>query len=404
MCFRTLKDIDVNGKTVLLRADLNVPMKNNTVTDCMRIDRLKPTIKYLRKHNAKIIILSHYGRPNGKRVFDMSMGFIAPVLQTRWNVPVSFSPDTIGDHVKESIAHLPPKSIVLLENARFHKEEKKNDDKFAKELSKLADIYVNDAFSTSHRAHASMVGITKYLPSVAGLLMEEELNALNLALGAPEKPLLAVIGGSKVSTKLSVLENLIEKVDYLVLGGGMANTFLYAKGVSIGKSLCETNMANTARGIMEKAEKIGCKIILPKDVVITTEEIKEGMFSNIVDIDNIPDNALAVDIGPKSVKYIKKHLSSSKTVVWNGPLGVFEIKPFDNGTNEIAKAVARRTKNGNCSSIAGGGDTIAALENAGVANKFSYISTAGGAFLEWLEGKELPAISPLRKNVMSNAA
>ena len=397
MNFKTLEDLDINGKTVLLRADLNVPMKNNTVTDTMRIDRLKPTIDYLLKCNAKIIILSHYGRPPGKRVFDMSMGFIAPVLQTRWNVPVSFSPDTIGCHVKESIAQLPPKSIVLLENARFHKEEKANDDNFAKELSKLADIYVNDAFSTSHRAHASMVGITEYLPCAAGLLLQQELEALDHALGNPEKPLLAVAGGSKISTKLGVLKNLIEKVDYLVLGGGMANTFLYAKGVNMGKSLCEKDMAKTAKEIMAKAEEVGCEIILPTDVVIT-EELKDNAYSSVVDIDSIPKNAMAVDIGPKSVALIKKRLGKAKTVVWNGPLGVFEMKPFDNGTNVIAKAVARRTKNGNCSSIAGGGDTVAALENAGCQQDFSYISTAGGAFLEWLEGKELPAIMPLLKS------
>jgi len=397
MNFKTLEDLDIDGKTVLLRADLNVPMKNNTVTDTMRIDRLKPTIKYLRKRKAKIIILSHYGRPPGKRVFNMSMGFIAPVLQQRWNVPVSFSPDTIGCHVKDSIAQLPPKSVVLLENARFYKGEKKNDDKFAQELAKLADFYVNDAFSTSHRAHASMLGVTKYLPCAAGLLLQAELEALNHALYDPEKPILAVAGGSKISTKLDVLTNLIEKVDYLVLGGGMANTFLHAQGIPMGKSLCEKDMAETAKNIMAKAKKVGCEIILPSDVVVT-EELKEGAFSSIVDVNNIPENSMAVDIGPKSVKLIKERIEASKTVVWNGPLGVFEIKPFDNGTNRIARIVGKQTKKGECSSIAGGGDTVAALDNARCGKKFSYISTAGGAFLEWLEGKELPAITPLLKN------
>lgn len=396
MKFKTLRDLDVQGKTVLLRADLNVPMKDNTVTDTVRIDRLKPTIDYLLRKKAKIIVLSHYGRPNGKRQFNMSMGFIAPVLQMRWNVPVSFSPDTIGCHVKDSIAQLPPKSVVLLENVRFNNKEKKNDDKFAQELANLADVYVNDAFSTSHRAHASMVGITKYLPSAAGLLLQAELNALTKALETPEKPLLAITGGSKISTKLDVLTNLIEKVDYLVLGGGMANTFLHAKGVPMGNSLCEKDMAETARNIMKKAEEIGCKIILPKDAVVT-KKLKEGAFSNIVDINEIKDDYMAVDIGPKSVKNIRACIKKSKTVVWNGPLGVFEIKPFDNGTNRIAASVAKQTKDGNCSSIAGGGDTIAALEKAGCVDKFSYISTAGGAFLEWLEGKDLPAIQPLIK-------
>ncbi|MFP4097777.1 MAG: phosphoglycerate kinase [Alphaproteobacteria bacterium] len=403
MNFKTLKELNVERKTVLLRADLNVPMQNNTVTDTMRIDRLKPTIDYLLEKNAKIIIVSHYGRPNGKRVFNMSMGFIAPVLQTRWNVPVSFSPDTIGKHVKESIAQLPPKSIVLLENVRFHKEEKANDDQFAKQLAELADIYINDAFSTSHRAHASMLGVTQYLPSAAGLLMEEELTALNAALGSPEKPLLAVTGGSKISTKLGVLKHLIEKVDYLVLGGGMANTFLYAQGISVGKSLCETDMIDTAQEIIKTAEKEGCKIILPLDVVVT-KELKESTFSSIMNIDDIRDDMMAVDIGPKSVAQIKDYLNKSKTVVWNGPLGVFENKPFDNGTNEIAAAVGKHTLEGKCSSIAGGGDTMAALENAGCQDQFSYVSTAGGAFLEWLEGKELPAIKPLRKNTLSNVA
>jgi phosphoglycerate kinase len=396
MNFKTLEDLDLDGKTVLLRADLNVPMKNNTVTDTMRIDRLKPTIKYLRKRKAKIIILSHYGRPPGKRVFDMSMGFIAPVLQQRWNVPVSFSPDTIGCHVKESIAQLPPKSIVLLENVRFYKGEKLNDDKFAQELAKLADFYVNDAFSTSHRAHASMLGVTKYLPCAAGLLLQAELEALNKALNDPKKPILAVAGGSKISTKLDVLTNLIEKVDYLVLGGGMANTFLYAQGIPMGKSLCETDMADTARKIMKKAEKVGCEIILPQDLVVTGE-LKEGSFSNIVDVNNIPKSSMAVDIGPKSVEFIKERVEAAKTIVWNGPLGVFEIKPFDNGTNRVARIVGERTLDGECISIAGGGDTVAALDNARCGKKFSYISTAGGAFLEWLEGKELPAITPLLK-------
>ncbi len=397
MNFKTLEDLDVEGKTVLLRADLNVPMKNNTVTDTVRIDRLKPTIKYLRKRKAKIIIISHYGRPPGKRVFDMSMGFIAPVLQKRWNVPVSFSPDTIGCHVKDSIAQLPPKSVVLLENARFYKGEKANDDKFAQELAQLADVYVNDAFSTSHRAHASMLGVTKYLPCAAGLLLQAELNALNKALDNPERPILAVAGGSKVSTKLDVLTNLIEKVDYLVLGGGMANTFLYAQGVPMGKSLCEKDMADTALKIMEKAKKVGCEVILPQDVVVTGD-LKEGAFSSIVDVNDISSSSMAVDIGPKSVKFIKERISLAKTVVWNGPLGVFEIKPFDNGTNRVARFVGKQTKDGKCTSVAGGGDTVAALDNARTGKKFSYISTAGGAFLEWLEGKDLPAITPLLKD------
>lgn len=396
MNLKTLRDLDLNGKTVLLRADLNVPVNDKAVTDTMRIDRLKPTVQYLHEHNAKIIIVSHYGRPMGNVVPELSMEFLVPVLEKRWDKTVKFSKHTIGPKAHEAISSSGPEDIVLLENVRFHQAEKANTDEFSSRLAELADYYVNDAFSTSHRPHSSILGITNFLPSVAGMLMEEELGALTRALTTPKKPLLAVAGGSKISTKLDVLENLIEKVDYLVLGGGMANTFLYANGYAMRKSLCERDMQTTARDIMTKALKIGCKIILPVDVVVV-KELKEYADHMIVDIDDMPDDHMAIDIGPKTIELISGYVKKSKTVVWNGPLGVFEMKPFDNGTNEIAKLVAKQTHANECASIAGGGDTVAALENAECSDDFSYVSTAGGAFLEWLEGKELPGITPLLK-------
>jgi len=396
MDFNKLKDFNINGKTILLRADLNVPKYNNKVTDTTRIDRLRPTIEYLNKHGAKVLILSHYGRPEGEENPEMSLAFLAPVLEKQWNIPVKFSPQCTGEVAKDIAAKANNGDVILMENVRFHKGEKSNDMQFAKELASLGDLYVNDAFSASHRAHASTAGIAQYLPSAAGLLMEEELSALTKALETPEKPLLAVTGGSKIATKLGVLENLIEKVDFLVLGGGMANTFLYAKGISMGKSLCEKDMKDTALCIMEKAEKIGCEIILPKDVIVVSE-LKQDAEHKSVSVDNIPDDRMAIDIGEQSITYICEKIEQSKTIVWNGPLGVFEIKPFDNGTNQVANAVAQHTNSGDCISIAGGGDTVAALENAGSIDNFSYISTAGGAFLEWLEGKDLPGVMPLIK-------
>ncbi len=393
MDFKTLRDFDLKNKTVLMRADLNVPKQNNVVTDTARIDRLKPTIDYLRDQGAKILILSHFGRPEGEQNPQMSLAFLAALLEKQWNTPVSFSPYCIGENAKQAARATQSGEITLLENVRFHKGEKANDPKFAAQLAELADIFVNDAFSVSHRAHASTEGLAHLLPCAAGMLMEEELNALNAALEAPEKPVLAVAGGSKISTKLDVLANLIEKVDYLVLGGGMANTFLYAQDNKLGKSLCEKDMADTARNIMEKAKNIGCEIILPRDVVTVTD-LKENAPHKTVNITDIDENAMAIDVGPQSIAYITEKINISKTVVWNGPLGVFEIKPFDKGTNQIAKAVAQSS----AISVAGGGDTVAALENAGVIQDFTYISTAGGAFLQWLEGKDLPGVAALAKN------
>lgn len=395
MEFQSVKELNIKNKVILLRADLNVPKQHNTVSDTTRIDRLKPTIDYLREHGAKVLILSHFGRPEGEQNPEMSLAFLAPILERRWDTAVRFSPDCIGDVAKDLAESAKPGDIVLLENVRFHKGEKANDPEFAQALASLGDIYVNDAFSASHRAHASTAGIAQYLPSAAGLLMEEELSALSKALETPKRPVLAVTGGSKISTKLGVLENLIERVDYLVLGGGMANTFLHAKGINMGKSLCEKDMADTAKDILAKAEKVGCEIILPQDVVTVTE-LKENAENTVESVDNIAPDRMAIDIGAQSIEYISGKVKDSKTVVWNGPMGVFEIKPFDNGTNKIAEIVAAQTEQGACTSIAGGGDTVAALENADAAHRFSYISTAGGAFLEWLEGKDLPGVKALQ--------
>lgn len=403
MKFRSLKNLDVQGKTVLLRADLNVPRHGGQITDTARIDRLKPTIDYLRAHGAKIVVLSHFGRPDGEQNPEMSLAFLTAVLENRWGVPTRFAPDCIGENTAELVKSTAHGEVILLENVRFYPGEKQNDPDFAKALAALGDIYVNDAFSASHRAHASTEAIAGFLPAAAGLLMEEELNALNAALTTPKKPVAAVTGGSKISSKLNVLYNLVEKVDYLILGGGMANTFLYASGVDMGKSLCEKDMKAEAQKIMDKAKSVGCEIVLPRDVVAVTE-LKENAEYDVIPVTDMPEDRMAIDIGPASIDYIKQKIEDCRTVVWNGPLGVFEIKPFDHGTNTIARYVAERTKEGRCISIAGGGDTVAALDNAGVNKDFSYISTAGGAFLEWLEGKTLPGVASLSNSVNNKAA
>ncbi|MEZ5919132.1 MAG: phosphoglycerate kinase [Alphaproteobacteria bacterium] len=395
MHFKSIRDMDLKGKRVLLRADLNVPAQRGRVTDTTRIDRLKPTIDHLRKEGAKIIILSHFGRPEGEQNPEMSLAFLVPALEKCWGADIRFAPDCIGDKARAVADALGNGDILLLENLRFHKGEKANDPSFAAALACLGDIYVNDAFSASHRAHASTEGLAHLLPPAAGLLMEGELNALNAALDAPEKPVAAIAGGSKISTKLKVLYNLVEKVDYLILGGGMANTFLFAQGADIGSSLCEKEMAEEARKIMIHAKKTGCKIILPVDCVCVTE-IKSNADIQTVKADQIPADHMAIDIGPESIKNISETLENCKTLVWNGPMGVFEIPPFDTGTNAVAACVAALTQKGALTSIAGGGDTLAALENAGIkSGGLSYISTAGGAFLEWLEGKPLPGVAAL---------
>ncbi len=373
---------DIKGKTVLLRLDLNVPVDDaGKVTDFTRIDRVKPTIENLHKRGAKIVILSHFGRPKGGPDPKYSLQFLAPVLSQRWGTDVSFEGQ--GD-------------IVLKENMRFNPGEEKDDAGFAAQLARLGDLYVNDAFSVSHRAHASVHGIAKLLPSDAGMTMDAELSALDAAVANPARPVAAIVGGSKISTKLDLLGNLVRKMDVLVLGGGMANTFAAAKGWNPQKSLYEADMLDTARAITAQAEESGCQIILPVDCV-AADDYAPNANTKIVDRNDIPAGWQSLDIGPESVKLIEEALEDCKTILWNGPVGVFEMPAFANGTNNLAKWVAERTKTGAVVSVAGGGDTVAALAQAGVTDDFTYISTAGGAFLEWLEGKELPGVAILAK-------
>lgn len=385
---------ELEGRIVLLRADLNVPAKDGAVTDTTRIDRLKPTIDFLRENGAKTLILSHFGRPKGERNMEYSLAFLPTVLEKQWGVPVAFAEDCIGSAAETAAQNLENGQFALLENLRFHKGEEANDADFARKLAALGDLYVNDAFSAAHRAHASTEGLAHLLPSAAGLLMEAELTALQDALETPQRPVAALVGGAKISTKLDVLGHLIEKVDMLILGGGMANTFLYAQGKDMKASLCEKDMADTARAIMDKAAQQNCRILLPVDGMAASE-FAENAHYEICGNDDIPDGKMVLDIGPQTIKALEEALDSAKTLLWNGPLGAFEIAPFDTGTNAIARYAAKLTKSGALKSVAGGGDTVAALEKAGVAEDFSYISTAGGAFLEWLEGKTLPGVAAL---------
>lgn len=396
MTFKTLHDFDVKGKAILLRADLNVPVKDGAVTDTTRIDRLKPTIDYLISNQAKLVILSHFGRPDGERKAEFSLSQIKATCEKQWGITLGFADDCIGKAAEDAVKSLKNGSAVMLENLRFHKEEEKNDKGFVGKLAVLGDIYINDAFSCAHRAHASTEGLAHVLPSGAGFLMQDELNALNAALESPKKPVAAIVGGAKISTKLSVLNNLVKKVDFLILGGGMANTFLFAHGVEVGKSLCEKDMAEEARAIMAVAQNHGCSIILPEDQVVV-REFKENAAHETVLRGKIGADQESMDVGAKTVATISGILAQCKTVLWNGPLGVFEFKPFDAGTNAVAKDVARLTSAGTIISVAGGGDTVSALENAGCVDGFTYVSTAGGAFLEWLEGKTLPGVAALLK-------
>ena len=392
--FKTLDDASVSGKIVLLRGDLNVPMADGRVTDKTRIERLMPTVRELSEKGARVVILSHFGRPKGKRVPDMSLGPIVPAVAEVLGAPVAFAEDCIGDVAADAISEMNDGDVLLLENLRFHAEEEQNDPMFAAKLGKLGDLYVNDAFSAAHRAHASTHGVAKTLPAYAGRNMQAELEALQSALGNPQKPVAAVVGGAKVSTKLAVLTNLIEKVDMLVIGGGMANTFLHALGTDIGASLCEKDLAETAREIMAKADQANCEVILPSDVVVA-KEFKAGADNEVRQIASVPKDGMILDIGPESAAALAQRLETCKTLLWNGPMGAFEIEPFDAGTVKVAQAAGKLTANGNLVSIAGGGDTVAALAHAGVSEKFTYISTAGGAFLEWMEGKELPGVAVL---------
>ncbi len=394
--FRTIDDLDVAGKRVLVRADLNVPMKGGKVTDSTRIDRTVPTLKELADKGAKVIVLSHLGRPKGQKNLEFTLKPVADALAASLGRPVAFAKDCIGPDAKAVVDAMKNGDVAMFENVRFYGEEEKNDQGFAKKLAEQGDILVSDAFSCSHRAHASVEALARILPSAAGRLMQAELDALEGALGKPKHPVAAVIGGAKISTKLDVLGNLVSRVDQLIIGGAMANTFLNAKGVDIGKSLCEHDMADSARQIMAAAEKAGCEIVLPKDVVVAPE-FKEGAPATTTDVGSVPADQMILDVGPKSIADLNSRLAGYKTLLWNGPLGAFEVRPFDAGTNAVAKEAAKLTKAGKLLSVAGGGDTVAALAHAGVGDDFSYVSTAGGAFLEWLEGKTLPGVAVLRR-------
>ena len=395
MTFKTLDDLtDIAGKRVLVRVDLNVPMDAGKVTDTTRIERILPTIRELAAKDAKVILLAHFGRPKGERVPDMSLQPVVRPLSELLGQAVDFADDCIGSAAEAAIAKMVDGGVLLLENTRFHKGEEKNDPDFAKALAANGDVYVNDAFSAAHRAHGSTEGIARLLPAYAGRTMQAELEALGSALGEPKRPVLAVVGGAKVSSKIDLLDNLVGKVDMLVIGGGMANTFLAAQGVDVGKSLCEHDLADTARKIMATAEKSGCEIVLPVDAVVA-REFKAGADNETVSLDAIPSDAMMLDVGHASIETVTRKIDAASTLVWNGPLGAFEIEPFDKATVAAARHAAAQTRAGKLNSVAGGGDTVAALNHAGVAAQFSYVSTAGGAFLEWLEGKELPGVKAL---------
>ena len=392
--FKTLDDLDLDGNVVLVRVDLNVPIEDGQVSDATRIDKIVPTIKDIQAAGGKPVLLAHFGRPKGKRDESMSLRLVLPALEAALGQTVAFADDCIGAPAKRAVAAMAPGDVLLLENVRFHEGEEKNDATFAASMAALGQAYVNDAFSASHRAHASTEGLARLLPAAAGRLMEAELKALDAALGKPERPVVAVVGGAKVSTKLDLLGNLIRKVDHLVIGGGMANTFLVAQGLEVGTSLAERDMADTAREILDNAAKGGCTIHLPSDVVVA-REFREGAESQVVAATACPADAMILDAGPATVTAIIEVFGSARTLVWNGPLGAFEIPPFDQATNAAAQAAAKLTREGCLISVAGGGDTVAALNKAGVAADFTFISTAGGAFLEWMEGRDLPGISAL---------
>tara|TARA_R100000322_G_scaffold1819_11_gene1964 strand:+ start:4880 stop:6151 length:1272 start_codon:yes stop_codon:yes gene_type:complete len=395
MSWKTLDDLDLDGKTVLVRVDINVPIDDDgNVTDATRIERIVPTVRDILEKGGKPVLLAHFGRPKGKVVPEMSLKPLVPALEKAFGVPVKFAEKCIGGPAKVAVSKLEAGEVLLLENTRFHTEETENDAQFAAALAALGEVYVNDAFSASHRAHASTEGVARVLDNCAGRLMEAELKALDAALSNPMRPVVAVVGGAKVSTKLELLSNLIEKVDTLVIGGGMANTFLAAQGIDVGKSLCEHEMTDTASEIATKAKETGCTIILPSDVVVA-REFKAGAASETVAADACPADAMILDAGPDTVERINAAFADAATLIWNGPLGAFEIEPFDAATNATARKAAELTREGHLTSVAGGGDTVSALNKAGVADDFTYISSAGGAFLEWMEGKTLPGVAAL---------
>lgn len=396
MTFRTLDDAaDLSGQTALVRVDFNVPMEGGKVSDDTRLKAALPTIHRLREAGAKVVLLAHFDRPKGERVPAMSLRPVVEPLELLLHGPVRFADDCVGDEAKAAVADLDAGGVLLLENVRFHKGEEKNDPAFAAQLAELGDLYVNDAFSAAHRAHASTEGLARLLPAYAGCAMARELSALDAALGNPQKPVIGIVGGAKVSTKLDLLKNLVAKLDYLAIGGGMANTFLHAQGVDIGGSLCEKDLAETALEIIEEARQKGCELLLPVDVVVA-KGVKPGIESGVRALDRIAADDLILDAGPESVARLTRAMDLSKTLIWNGPLGVFEVPPFDKATVAAAKHAAELAHAGKLVAVAGGGDTVAALNHAGTADDMTFVSTAGGAFLEWMEGKVLPGVEALR--------
>ena len=394
--YNTLDDIDVAGRRVLVRADLNVPMADGRVSDTSRLDRLTPTLLELADRGARVVVLSHFGRPKGQHLPELSLQPVAAALSDRLGRPIAFAPECIGHAAQVAVDALADGGIVVLENLRFHAGEEENDPAFAAALASLGDVYVNDAFSAAHRAHASTAALAQLLPAAAGRFMQAELAALAAALTTPARPVVAIVGGAKISTKIDLLANLSSKVDTMIIGGGMANTFLNADGVAVGKSLCEHDMAATAREIMTAARAAACDIVLPVDGVVAPA-FAVGSPDTIVAIDAVPADQMILDVGPATVARLSEVLRGAKTLVWNGPLGAFEVPPFDHGTVALAQVAAELTDSGAMTSIAGGGDTVAALNHAGVAKRFSYVSGAGGAFLEWLEGKTLPGVAALAR-------
>ncbi len=396
MAWKTLDDMELGGKVVLVRVDLNVPMEGGIVTDATRIARIVPTITDILSKGGKPVLLAHFGRPKGVVVPEMSLAQVVPALQAALpQTKVIFARDCIGGPAKEAVQSMGAGDVVLLENTRFHAGEEKNDPMLAASIAALGEVYVNDAFSAAHRAHASTEGIARLLPNCAGRLMQAELSALEAALGNPARPLVAVVGGAKVSSKLELLGNLVIKVNHLVIGGGMANTFLVAQGIEVGKSLAERDMAETALEILAKADLSGCEIHLPIDVVVA-REFKAGAAFEVVESSQCPADAMILDAGPATVAHLAQVFAAARTLIWNGPLGAFEIEPFDAATNAAARQAGALTVTGKLVSVAGGGDTVAALNKAGVADQFTYISSAGGAFLEWMEGKDLPGVAALK--------
>lgn len=393
MTFKTLDEAEVKGRRVLLRADLNVPMRDGHISDMTRVERVGPTIREIADKGGRVVVLSHFERPKGKRVPEMSLRPLAEALAEALRRPVAFADDCIGPAAEEAVAKLQDGDVLLLENTRFHPGEEKNDPDFVASLAKLGDLYVNDAFSAAHRAHASTEGLAHHMPSYAGRLMQAELEALEAALSHPERPVMAIVGGSKVSTKLDLLGNLLARVDVLVIVGAMANTFLAAKGLPVGRSLQEADLHETARQIMAQAEGSRCEILLPVDATVAAE-FKPHAETRALPVDAAHDG-MALDVGPRTAQLIIDRLAGMKTLVWNGPLGAFEIPPFDAATVQVARAVADLTQEGKLRSVAGGGDTVSALRQAGVIDELSYVSSAGGAFLEWLEGKTLPGVAAL---------